>query len=107
MITENAHRCAGCQPGFDSRQELRMHRRKAHRPTPPPLLIRLAHALRAMHQEQVYAMECLLRLSRPPQADSLTWIRTRHGYCLTGWYLPARPLQPTATEAPAPWRTDA
>ena len=45
------------------------------RPARAPALIRLARALRAMHREQVYAMECLLRLSQPPEADPLTWIR--------------------------------
>ncbi len=42
-----------------------------------------------MHQEQVYAMDCLLRLTPPPEADPLTWIRTRAGYRLAGRYLPA------------------
>ena len=66
-----------------------------------PALIRLARALRAMHHEQVYAMECLLRLSQPPQADPLTWIRTRGGYHLAGRYLPSRgPGTPAATAAP-------
>lgn len=44
---------------------------EAH-PARVPALIRLARALRAMHREQVYAMECLLRLSQPPEADPLT-----------------------------------
>ena len=66
-----------------------------------PALIRLARALRAMHREQVYAMECLLRSSQPPEADPLTWIRTRSGYCLAGRYLPSRsPGTPAATAAP-------
>ena len=62
---------------------------EAH-PARVPALIRLARALRAMHREQVYAMECLLRLSQPPEADPLTWIRTRSGYHLAGRYLPSR-----------------
>ena len=46
---------------------------EAH-PARVPALIRLARALRAMHREQVYAMECLLRLSeaagsRPADLD--------------------------------------
>ena len=57
------------------------------------LFVRLARVLRAMHQEQVYAMECLLRVSQPPQADPLTWIRTLSGYRLAGRYLPPRPGQ--------------
>ena len=66
-----------------------------------PVLIRLARALRAMHREQVYAMECLLRLSQPPEADPLTWIRTRSGYQLAGRYLPSRgPGTPAAAAAP-------
>jgi hypothetical protein len=40
-----------------------------------------------MHKEQVYAMECLLRVSQPPQADPLTWILTRSGYQLAGRHL--------------------
>jgi len=71
------------------------------RPARLPALIRLARALRTMHHEQVYAMECLLRLSQPPEADPLTWIRTRSGYHLAGRYLPARgPGRPAATTAP-------
>jgi hypothetical protein len=35
-------------------------------------------------------MECLLRLSQPPEADPLTWIRTRSGYHLAGRFLPSR-----------------
>jgi hypothetical protein len=107
MTTQNAHRKASFQQGFAPRPELRMHRREAHRPIRPFLLIRLARALPAMHQEQVYAMECLLRPTPPPQADSLTWIRTRRGYCLAGRYLPARPLQPAATDMPDAPRADA
>jgi hypothetical protein len=56
-----------------------MHHGEDQPPTRPSLLIRLARALRAMHQEQVYAMECLLRLTPAPQADPLTWIWTRGG----------------------------
>ena len=66
-----------------------------------PALIRLARALRTMHREQAYAMECLLRLSQPPEADPLTWIRTRSGYQLAGRYLPSRgPGTHAATAAP-------
>jgi hypothetical protein len=71
------------------------------RPARLPALIRLARALRAMHHDQVYATECLLRLSQPPEADPLTWIRTRSGYHLAGRYLPFRsPGRPAATTAP-------
>jgi hypothetical protein len=46
-------------------------------------------------------MECLLRLSQPPEADPLTWIRTRSGYLLAGRYLPSRgPGTHAATAAP-------
>jgi hypothetical protein len=73
---------------------------EAH-PARVPALIRLARALRAMHREQVYAMECLLRLSQPPEADPLTWIRTRSGYHLADRYLPSRgPGTPAAAAAP-------
>lgn len=71
-------------------------------PARPPALIRLARALRAVHQELEIASECLLRPIPPPQADPLTWIRTRTGYCLAGRYLPARPGQPTATKSLTP-----
>jgi hypothetical protein len=71
------------------------------RPTRLPALTRLARALRAMHHEQVHAMECLIRLSPPPEADPLTWIRTRSGYHLAGRYLPSRGRgRPAATTAP-------
>ena len=91
MITRNPRPCSSCQLAFATRSELTRHRREVHPPARPPGLIRLARALRAMHQKQVYAMECLLRLSPPPEADPLTWIRTRTGYSLAGRYLPAQP----------------
>ncbi len=93
MITQEARRCPSCRLQFATRGELRRHRREIHPPARPPALTRFARALRAMHQEQVYAMECLLRLSPPPEADPLTWIRTRSGYHLAGRYLPAQPGQ--------------
>jgi hypothetical protein len=37
-----------------------------------------------MHHEQVYAMECLRRLTPPPETGPLTWTRTRSGYSLAG-----------------------
>ena len=98
MTTQHVRPCRSCQLRFASRSELARHRREAHRPARPPALIRLARALRAMHHEQVYAMECLLRLSQPPEADPLTWIRTRSGYHLAGRHLPSR--GPAATTAP-------
>jgi len=52
------------------------------------LLIRVARALRAVHQELEIASECLLRPGPAPQADPLTWVRTHSGYCLAGRYLP-------------------
>jgi hypothetical protein len=90
MIMPEARPCPSCQLQFATHSELTRHRREIHPPARPPALIRLTRALRAMHQEQVYAMECLLRLSQPPEADPLTWIRTRSGYHLAGRYLPAR-----------------
>jgi hypothetical protein len=90
MINQEARSCPSCQLQFATRSELTRHRREIHPPARPPALIRLARALRAMHQEQVDAMECLLRPSQPPEADPLTWIRTRNGYLLAGRYLPAR-----------------
>jgi hypothetical protein len=53
-----------------------------------------------MHQKQVYAMECLLRPSPPPEADPLTWIRTHTGYSLAGRYLPAQPGPGSRNDAP-------
>ena len=90
MTTHHTSPCQDCQLRLGSRWNLRRHRRQAHRPVRPPALIRLAHALRAMHHEQVYAMECLLRLAQPPEAGPLTWVRTPSGDQLAGWYLPAR-----------------
>jgi hypothetical protein len=95
MTTPYACPRNNCQLRFASRSELASHRREAHRPARQPALIRLARVLRAMHQEQVYAMECLLRVSQPSQADPLTWILTRSGYQLAGRYLPPRPGQPS------------
>jgi hypothetical protein len=93
MITQQPRRCPSCQRPFTSRCELTRHQRETHPPARPPALLRLARAPRAMHQEQVYAMECLLSLTPPPEADPLTWIRTRAGYCLAGQYLPTPPGQ--------------
>jgi hypothetical protein len=88
MITPESRPCPGCQLQFATSSELTRHRREIHPLARPHALIPFAHALRAMHQEQVYAMECLLRVSQRPEADPLTWIRTRSGYHLAGQYLP-------------------
>jgi hypothetical protein len=93
MIAQQARRCLSCPQRFASRRDLTRHQRQTHPSTRPPALIRLACALRALHQEQVYAMECLMRLTPAPEADPLTWIRTRTGYCLAGRYLPTPPEQ--------------
>jgi hypothetical protein len=104
MTTQHALPCNGCQLRFASRSELTRHRREAHRPARPPALVRLARVLRAMHQEQVYAMECLLRVNQPLQAGLLTWIRTLRGYRLAGRYLPPRPGQPSRHSTADPRR---
>jgi hypothetical protein len=52
-----------------------------------PALIRLAPA-RAIRREQAYAMECLIRLTQPPEAGPLIWARTPGGHQLATWYLP-------------------
>jgi hypothetical protein len=87
MITHHTWRCQGCRLRFACRRELRRHRREAHWPIRPPAIVRLARALRAVHREQVYAMECLLRPSQLPTADPLTWVTTPSGYQLVGCYL--------------------
>ena len=69
------------------------HQREVHPQAPPTLLIRVARALRAVHQELEIASECLLRPGPAPQADPLAWVRTRSGYCLVGRYLPDLPRQ--------------
>ena len=99
MITQQARRCPRCQQELASRRDLARHQRETHPSARPPALVRLARALRAMHEEQVYAMECLLRLTPAPEADPLTWIRTRTGYSLAGRYLPTPPAR---AAAPAP-----
>jgi hypothetical protein len=43
-----------------------------------------------MHQELEIASECLLRPNLTPEADRLTWTRTRGGYSLAGRYLPSQ-----------------
>jgi uncharacterized C2H2 Zn-finger protein len=93
MIAQQARRCPSCQQRFASRRDLTRHQRETHPSARPPTLIRLARALRALHQEQIYAMECLMRLTPAPEADPLTWIRTRSGYSLAGRYLPTPPGQ--------------
>ena len=35
-------------------------------------------------------MECLMRLTQPPEAGLLIWTRTPTGHQLAGWYLPAQ-----------------
>jgi hypothetical protein len=102
MITYHICRCPDCRLQFGSRRELRRHRREAHRPARPSALIRLADALRVMHREQVYAMECLLRLRQPPEAGPLTWVRTPSCCQLAGWYRPQGPRTPAATAARDP-----
>ena len=69
------------------------HQGEVHPQAPPTLLIRVARALRAVHQELEIASECLLRPGPAPQADPLAWVRTRSGYCLVGRYLPDLPRQ--------------
>jgi len=91
MIAQQARRCLSCPQRFASRSDLTRHQRQTHPSARPPALIRLARALRALHQEQ--AMECLMRLTPAPEADPLTRIRTRTGYCLAGRYLPTPPGQ--------------
>ena len=99
MITQQARRCPSCPQQFASGHNLTRHQRQTHPSARPPALIRLARALRALHQEQVYAMECLMRLTPAPEADLLTWIRTRTGYSLAGRYLPTPPGQAGHTNA--------
>lgn len=67
------------------------HQRQVHPQAAPPLLIRVARALRAVHQELEIASECMLRPGPAPQADPLAWVRTCSGYCLAGRYLPGLP----------------
>jgi hypothetical protein len=43
-----------------------------------------------MRCEQAYAMECLMRLTQPPEAGLLIRTRTPTGHQLAGWYLPAQ-----------------
>ncbi len=101
MITRQTRSCPSCQSRFTSRRELATHRREAHRPTRLPGLIRLGRALRAMHQSQVYAMECLLRLSQPPEPDTMTWVQTHAGYSLAGRCLPGPIEQPSGNRGNA------
>ena len=35
-------------------------------------------------------MECLMRLTQPPEAGPLIWTRTPTGHELADWYLPAQ-----------------
>ena len=76
-----------------SRPPGRRQRGQVRPQAPPPLLIRVARALRAVHQELEIASECLLRPGPAPQADPLAWVRTRSGYCLAGRWLPDLPYQ--------------
>lgn len=88
MIIQQARRCPSCQQEFGSRRDLTRHQREAHSSARPHVLIRLARALRAVHQELELASECLLRIRQPPEADPLIWVRTPVGYRLAGYYLP-------------------
>ena len=99
MITRPGRRCQDCQLQQGSRRQLRRHQREAHRPARPPAPTRLAHALRAMHREQIYAMECLMWLLQPAEAVPLTWVRTPCGHQLVGWYLPATIENPRRTSS--------
>ena len=99
MITQQARGCPRCQQKSASRRDLTRHQRELHPSARPPALVRLACARPAMHEEQVYAMGCLLRLTPAPEADPLTWIRTRTGYSLAGRCLPTPPGR---AAAPAP-----